>query len=43
MKPIELGTKDDFQLQQALAFLKGEPVKSQPPAVAQTKPTEKTN
>jgi len=35
-KPVELGSKDDFQLQQALAFLKGEPVKGQPPAVAQT-------
>jgi carboxyl-terminal processing protease len=36
-KPTELGSKDDFQLQQALAFLKGEPVK-QPPTVAATKP-----
>jgi carboxyl-terminal processing protease len=35
-KPIELGSKDDFQLSQALAFLKGEPVKSQSPTVAQT-------
>ncbi len=45
MKPIELGSKDDFQLQQAIAFLKGEPVKGQPPAVAQTKPaaTPKSN
>ncbi|MBM3353492.1 MAG: S41 family peptidase [Betaproteobacteria bacterium] len=44
MKPIELGSRDDFQLQQALAFLKGEPVMSQPPAVAQTKPAaEKSN
>jgi len=44
MKPIELGSKDDFQLQQALAFLKGEPVKSQPPAVAQSKPAaDKSN
>jgi carboxyl-terminal processing protease len=43
-KPIELGTKEDFQLQQALAFLKGEPVlKTPPPTVAQTKPGEKTN
>jgi carboxyl-terminal processing protease len=41
-KPIELGTKDDFQLQQALAFLKGEPVKTAP-SIAQTKPAEKTN
>jgi carboxyl-terminal processing protease len=37
-KPTELGSKDDFQLQQAVAFLKGEPVKSQSPTVAQTKP-----
>jgi carboxyl-terminal processing protease len=36
-KPVELGSKDDFQLSQALAFLKGEPVKTQSPAVAQTK------
>jgi carboxyl-terminal processing protease len=43
MKPIELGTKDDFQLQQALAYLKGEPVKNQPPAIAQTKPAGKAN
>jgi len=44
LKPIELGTKDDFQLQQALAFLKGEPVLKSPPAsVAQTKPGEKAN
>jgi carboxyl-terminal processing protease len=43
-KPIELGTKEDFQLQQALAYLKGQPVvKSPPPAVAQTKPGEKAN
>ena len=27
MKPVELGSKDDFQLQQAIAHLKGEPVK----------------
>jgi carboxyl-terminal processing protease len=36
-KPIELGSKDDFQLAQAIAYLKGEPVK-QPPTVAATKP-----
>jgi carboxyl-terminal processing protease len=30
-KPLELGSKDDFQLLQALAFLKGEPVKGQAP------------
>ncbi len=28
MKPIEFGSKDDFQLQQALHFLKGEPVET---------------
>ncbi len=37
-KPPEFGGKDDFQLLQALAFLKGEPVKGQSPTVAQTKP-----
>jgi carboxyl-terminal processing protease len=37
-KPVELGSKDDFQLSQAVAFLKGEPVKSQSPTVAQNKP-----
>ncbi len=37
-KPLELGSKDDFQLQQALAFLKGQPVKAQPSkAVADAK------
>ena len=36
-KPTELGSKDDFQLQQAIAFLKGEPVKQQSPTVAQSK------
>jgi carboxyl-terminal processing protease len=36
-KPVELGSKDDFQLNQAIAYLKGEPVK-QPPSVAATKP-----
>jgi carboxyl-terminal processing protease len=35
-KPTELGSKDDFQLSQAVAFLKGEPVKTQSPTVAQT-------
>jgi carboxyl-terminal processing protease len=35
-KPTEMGSKDDFQLTQAIAFLKGEPVKSQSPTVAQT-------
>jgi len=37
-KPIELGSKDDFQLAQSIAFLKGEPLKGQTPPVAQTKP-----
>jgi carboxyl-terminal processing protease len=36
MKPIEFGSKEDFQLSQAIAFLKGEPVKSQAPTVAQS-------
>ncbi len=38
-KPIEFGSKEDFQLAQAIAFLKGEPVRGQPPkTVAETKP-----
>ena len=40
-KPTELGSKDDFQLTQAIAYLKGEPVK-QPPSVAATKPAAAT-
>ena len=32
--PIELGSKDDFQLQQALSHLKGEPLKLPPKNVA---------
>ncbi len=41
-KPIELGSKDDFQLLQAIAFLKGEPFKGEPSkAVAQN--STKTN
>jgi carboxyl-terminal processing protease len=36
VKPTELGSKEDFQLSQAIAFLKGEPVKTQSPTVAQT-------
>src|SRR5438093_8285974 len=36
MKPTEWGSKEGFQLSQAVAFLKGEPVKSQAPTVAQT-------
>jgi carboxyl-terminal processing protease len=40
-KPIELGSKDDFQLAQAIAHLKGEPVKTTPPApVAASQPTQ---
>jgi carboxyl-terminal processing protease len=35
-KPTELGSKEDFQLSQAVAFLKGEPVKSQMPNIAQS-------
>jgi carboxyl-terminal processing protease len=37
-KPAELGSKDDFQLQQAIAHLKGEPVKAVSPTVAAAKP-----
>jgi carboxyl-terminal processing protease len=40
LKPIDFGSKDDFQLSQAVAFLKGEPVKSTAPTVAQAKPAE---
>jgi carboxyl-terminal processing protease len=37
-KPLEMGSKDDFQLVQALNFLKGAPVLGQPSkAVAETK------
>jgi len=37
-KPIELGSKDDFQLNQALSHLKGLPVLTKPPAtVAEAK------
>jgi carboxyl-terminal processing protease len=45
VKPTELGSKEDFQLSQALALLKGEPVKSTSPTVAQTdtKPAKPTN
>jgi carboxyl-terminal processing protease len=35
IKPTELGSKEDFQLSQAIAFLKGEPVKTSAPTVAQ--------
>ena len=41
-KPVELGSKDDFQLAQSIAYLKGEPLKGQAPSVAQTKPATKT-
>jgi carboxyl-terminal processing protease len=40
-KPTELGSKEDFQLQQAIAFLKGEPVKAVSPTVAATTPQPK--
>jgi carboxyl-terminal processing protease len=46
MKPTELGSKEDFQLSQAIAFLKGEPVKTSSPTVAQSdtpKPQAKPN
>src|SRR5437763_1432686 len=39
LKPIDFGSTDDFQLSRALAFLKGEPVKSQAPTVAQSTKT----
>jgi carboxyl-terminal processing protease len=39
LKPTELGSKEDFQLLQAIAHLKGEPVKTQSPTVAQTTKT----
>jgi carboxyl-terminal processing protease len=39
VKPVELGSKEDFQLQQAIAHLKGEPVKAVSPTVAQNKTT----
>jgi carboxyl-terminal processing protease len=41
-KPTELGSKDDFQLQQAIAFLKGEPVQQQSPTIAQQQPAAGT-
>jgi carboxyl-terminal processing protease len=34
-KPLELGSKEDFQLQQALNHLQGKPVQGQPKAVAE--------
>jgi carboxyl-terminal processing protease len=39
-KPTEFGSKDDFQLSQAIAFFKGEPVKAQAPTMAQSKTVE---
>jgi carboxyl-terminal processing protease len=43
-KPIELGSKDDFQLAQALNHLKGQPVVKTPPTpVAENKPAATTN
>src|ERR687887_525664 len=39
LKPIDFGGKEDFQLAQAIAYLKGEPVKSQAPTVAQSTKT----
>jgi len=39
LKPIDFGGKEDFQLQQAVAYLKGEPVKSQAPTMAQSTKT----
>src|ERR687888_1360407 len=39
LKPIDFGGKEDFQLTQAIAYLKGEPVKSQAPTVAQSTKT----
>ena len=39
LKPIDFGSKEDFQLTQAIAYLKGEPVKSQVPTVAQSTKT----
>src|SRR5580765_2086950 len=43
LKPIEFGAKDDFQLSQAVALLKGEPVKSQAPTVAQNTTAKPAN
>ena len=40
-KPIELGSKEDFQLYQALAHLKGMPVLSKPPATVAENKKEK--
>jgi carboxyl-terminal processing protease len=40
-KPIELGSKDDFQLYQALSHLKGLPVLTKPPATVADAKKEK--
>jgi carboxyl-terminal processing protease len=43
-KPIEMGSKDDFQLAQAIHYLKGEPVvKTPPPPIAENKPASTAN
>jgi carboxyl-terminal processing protease len=38
IKPLEFGSKDDFQLQQALHFIKGEPVETRKLTAAATAP-----
>src|SRR3954464_2081424 len=43
LKPTEFGSKEDFQLLQAVASLKGEPVKTTAPTVAQNNATKPTN
>jgi hypothetical protein len=43
LKPTEFGSKEDFQLSQAVAFLKGEPVKTTAPTVAQNTTAKPTN
>src|SRR5258706_12594142 len=43
LKPTEFGSKEDFQLLQAVASLKGEPVKSQAPTVAQNTSVKPAN
>jgi len=42
-KPVELGSKEDFSARAVDRLLKGEPLKGQAPAVAQTKPAVKAN
>src|SRR3954471_12106225 len=43
-KPIEMGSKDNFQLAQAIHYLKGEPVvKTPPPPIAENKPASTAN